>query len=201
MTRRVFAALPLSAFLLAAAPKKNHSERQGRERRSDPGATSVYRPAGDQATGRFGLEATSSSPRSKSSRKYGKEIAVDPDDFCLDQQGRRAHPALRSQSGGRQERHDHHASQRDTDGRRASDRTDLRRHARARRRDRWGILRTASDGHRRLGRGSTPTRPPCMSRPMSRTTLEKALDRKMLPAKNPSSPSPACSASRWKSRK
>ena len=83
MTRRVFAALPLSAFLLAAGPKKTTAAAKGENEDLILTATLYIDPqeikqlVGSDLEGHFFVAEVKVEP------KYGKEIAVDPDDFVL----------------------------------------------------------------------------------------------------------------------
>jgi len=200
MTRRVFAALPLSAFLLAAGPKKTTAAAKGENEDLILTATLYIDPQEIKQLVGSDLEATSSSPRLKSSRSTARRSPWTPTISCFGPTRTASTPALRSQSGGRQEHHDHHASQRDTAGRRFANRTDVRRHA-VPLADRWGILRTASEWAPRLGRSRHQQGHVHVTSDEQDNPLEKALDAKCCRARRPSSPSPACSASRWKSKK
>jgi hypothetical protein len=103
MTRRVFAALPLSAFLLAAAPKKTTASAKGENEDLILAATLYIDPqeikqlVGSDLEGHFFVAEVKVEP------KYGKEIAVDPDDFVLwtNKDGEHTQPYEASQVAGK----------------------------------------------------------------------------------------------------
>jgi hypothetical protein len=103
MTRRVFAALLLSGFLLAAGPKKTISAAKGENEDLILTATLYIDPqeikqlAGSDLEGHFFVAEVKVEP------KYGKEIAVDPDDFVLwtNKDGEHTQPYVASQVAGK----------------------------------------------------------------------------------------------------
>jgi len=103
MTRRIFAALPLSAFLLAAAPKKTTETVKGENEDLILTATlyidalEIKQLVGSDLEGHFFVAEVKVEP------KYGKEIAVDPDDFVLwtNKDGEHTQPYEASQVAGK----------------------------------------------------------------------------------------------------
>ena len=103
MTRRVFAALPFSTFLLAAGPKKTTATAKGENEDLILTATLHIDPqeikqlVGSDLEGHFFVAEVRVEP------KYGKEIAVDPDDFVLrtNKDGEHTQPYEASQVAGK----------------------------------------------------------------------------------------------------
>ncbi|MGD0050024.1 MAG: hypothetical protein ABSE42_23765 [Bryobacteraceae bacterium] len=103
MTRRIFAALPLATFLLAAGPKKTTSTIKGENEDLILTATLYIDPqeikqlVGSDLEGHFFVAEVRVEP------KYGKEIAVDPDDFVLrtNKDGEHTQPFEASQVAGK----------------------------------------------------------------------------------------------------
>ncbi|MGB7761451.1 MAG: hypothetical protein ACLQKA_02165 [Bryobacteraceae bacterium] len=103
MTRRIFAALLLSLFPLAAAPKKTVASAKGENEDLILTATLYIDPqeikqlVGSDLEGHFFVAEVRLDP------KYGKEIAVDPDDFVLrtDKDGEHTKPYEASQVAGK----------------------------------------------------------------------------------------------------
>jgi len=103
MTRRIFAALLLSTFLLAAGPKKTTETAKGENEDLILTATLYIDPqeikqlVGSDLEGHFFVAEVKVEP------KYGKEIAVDPDDFMLrtNKDGEHTQPYEASQVAGK----------------------------------------------------------------------------------------------------
>lgn len=103
MTRRVLAALLVAAFSLAAAPRKTIATAKGENEDLILTATIYIDPeeikqlAGSDLEGHFFVADVRLEP------KYGKEIAVDPDDFVLrtDKDGEHTQPYEASQVAGK----------------------------------------------------------------------------------------------------
>lgn len=103
MTRRVFAALPLAAFLLMAAPKRTTETAKGENEDLILTATlyidsqEIKQLVGSDLEGHFFVAEIKVEP------KYGKEVAVDPDDFVLrtNKDGEHTRPYEASQVAGK----------------------------------------------------------------------------------------------------
>jgi hypothetical protein len=101
--RRVFAAVLLAAFALAAAPRKTTAAAKGENEdliltvtlHIDP--QEIQQLVGSDLEGHFFVAEVRVEP------KYGKEVAVDPDDFVLrtDKNGERTQPYVASQVAGK----------------------------------------------------------------------------------------------------
>lgn len=103
MTRRIFAALLLSGFLVMAGPKKTTETAKGENEDLILTATLYIDPqeikqvVGSDLEGHFFVAEIKVEP------KYGKEIAVDPDDFVLwtNKNGEHTQPYEASQVAGK----------------------------------------------------------------------------------------------------
>jgi hypothetical protein len=103
MMRRVFAVLLLAIFPLAAAPKKTTATAKGENEDLILTATIYIDPqeiqqlVGSDLEGHFFVADVRVEP------KYGKEVAVDPDDFVLrtDKNGEHTQPYVASQVAGK----------------------------------------------------------------------------------------------------
>ena len=103
MTRRIFAALLLSGFLLAGGPRKTTSTVKGENEDLILTGTLYIDPqeikqlVGSDLEGHFFVAEIKVEP------KYGKEVAVDPDDFVLrtNKDGEHTQPYVASQVAGK----------------------------------------------------------------------------------------------------
>jgi hypothetical protein len=103
MTRRVFAALLFAAFLLPAGPKKTAATVKGENEDLIVTATLYMDPQENKQLVGSDLEGHFFVAEVKVEPKYGKEIAVDPDDFVLrtNKDGEHTQPYEASQVAGK----------------------------------------------------------------------------------------------------